>query len=425
MGLGNIWKFPYMVGEGGGAAFVFVYLVCIALIGMPMLVAEWLLGRRGQKNPIDTMRDQTRETRGHPAWVLVGISAVMAGSVILSFYSVIGGWSLYYTFEAASGRFAGAEVAAIEAIFTDMLASPWKLLIFHTLFMCASVAIVARGLKSGVEATVSVLMPALAVLIVGLLIYGMTTGHFMQALHYMFAVDLSRISGNTILAAMGQAFFTLSVGAGIMMAYGSYLGRDTDLIGTARTVIILDTLFALAAGMMIFPIVFAHGLEASEGPGLIFVTLPVAFSDMMGGTLIGLSFFLLLTFAALTSAISLLEPAVEFLNQRTQLGRAGATVIAGALIWALGIAAVLSFNLWSGPLPVVEMGIFDLLDTVTSQYMLPMNGFFIVVFVGWVLNHAGVLDELGVSGILARIWSLLVRIIAPLCVAVVFIAGLL
>lgn len=424
VGLGNIWKFPYMVGESGGAAFVFVYLVCILLVGMPVLVAEWLLGRRGQKNPIDTMADMARQHRRSPIWVLVGISAVTVGSVILSFYSVIGGWSLYYTVQAGAGRFAGASVTEVEGIFKAMLASPQILLIAHSAFMLASIAIVARGLKNGVEATVSLLMPALGLLMLGLLIYAMTTGHFGEGLRYMFALDFTRIDGTTILAAMGQAFFTLSVGAGIMMAYGSYLDRKTNLLSTARSVIFFDTVFALAAGLIIFPIVFANGLQTSEGPGLIFITLPVAFAEMTGGTIIGLMFFLLLSFAALTSAISLLEPAVEFLDERTRLSRAVATVICGTLIWALGIAALLSFNIWKGPLPVVNVNFFDLLDVLTSQYMLPLNGFFVVLFVGWILDLGGVLDELGLSGVMARIWTILLRFVAPVGVASVFIAGL-
>ncbi|HBS50338.1 MAG TPA: sodium-dependent transporter [Rhodobacteraceae bacterium] len=424
VGLGNIWKFPYMVGESGGAGFVLVYLVCIALIGMPVLVAEWLLGRRGGRNPIDTMAKLARERGRSRAWALLGVSGVLVGAVILSFYSVIGGWSLYYTGQAAGAQFAGADAEGVSEIFDRMLASPGTLLVVHTLFMAASVAIVARGLKGGIEMAVRLLMPTLAVLILVLLIYAMFTGHFGAALHYMFALDLDSLTGGTVLAAMGQAFFTLSVGAGIMMAYGSYLGQETDLLSTARTVIAFDTVFALAAGLIIFPIVFANGLETSEGPGLIFVTLPLAFAEMSGGTVIGVLFFVLLSFAALTSSISLLEPAVEFLDERSRLGRVGATVLSGALIWVLGIAALLSFNLWSAPLPVVDLTVFDLLDVMTSQYMLPLNGFFAVLFVGWVLDREQVRRELGLEGVRATLWSLAARVIAPLGVGAVFVAGL-
>lgn len=331
---------------------------------------------------------------------------------------------MYYTLQAGTGRFAGVDVAGIELIFDTLLASPSRLIAAHTVFMVASVAIVARGLRKGIETAVRVLMPALAILILILLSFAMTTGHFGEALRYMFAVDLGQIDGNTVLAAMGQAFSTLSVGAGVMIAYGSYLGPKIDLLATARVVILLDTVFALVAGMLIFPIVFANGLEASEGPGLIFITLPVAFAQMTGGTAIGLVFFLLLSFAALTSAISLLGPAVEFLDERTRLGRARATITVGSIVWALGNAALLSFNVWSDPLPVVDLSVFDFLDVLTSQYMLPLNGLLVVVFVGWILDRHGVLEELGLSGDAARVWVVLMRVIAPLGVAAVFVAGL-
>ncbi|MFC3612828.1 sodium-dependent transporter [Lutimaribacter marinistellae] len=423
VGLGNIWKFPYMVGESGGAAFVLVYLLCIAAIGMPVLIAEWLLGRRGQKNAIDTMRDLAKENGRSSAWTLLGVSSVLVGAVILSFYSVIGGWSLYYTVQAGAGQFAEQDAAGISDLFEQMLASPATLLLAHTVFMAATVAIVARGLKGGIEASVRLLMPTLAGLILVLLAYAVSTGHFGEAFSYMFSFDLREISGGTVLAAMGQAFFTLSVGAGVMIAYGSYLGHETNLLSTARTVILFDTGFALAAGLIIFPIVFANGLETSEGPGLIFVTLPLAFAEMIGGTVIGLLFFLLLSFAALTSSISLLEPVVEFLSERSSLGRAVSTAVAGAVIWALGIAALLSFNVWSAPLPVIGMNVFDSLDVITSQYMLPLNGLFAALFVGWALKWQGVQDELGLSGGGAALWSILARLVAPVGVAVVFVAG--
>ena len=392
---------------------------------MPVLVAEWLIGRRGQKNPVDTMRDLSAANGRSGAWVLLGASAVVVGAVILSFYSVVGGWSLYYTIEAGTGAFAGLDAGGVEALFNGMLASPLTLLLWHSAFMGATIAIVARGVTGGLEAAVRFLMPALAVLIAALVLYGMTTGHFGETLSYMFAVDLGRIDGSLVIAAMGQAFFTLSVGAGVMMAYGAYLGKETSLLSAAWTVVILDTVIALAAGLVIFPIVFANGLETSAGPGLIFVTLPIAFAQMAFGSAVGLVFFLLLAFAALTSAISLLEPAVAFTEQRSRLGRVGSTLAIGGLCWALGIAALLSFNLWSAPLPFVGLGLFDALDGLTSKIMLPLNGFFAVLFVGWFLNRRGVLEELGLSGLRAKVWLALSCVVAPLGVIAVFLAEML
>lgn len=423
VGLGNIWKFPYMVGESGGAAFVLVYLICIALIGLPILVAEWLLGRRGQKNPVNTMSELARHNGLSRGWTLVGISGVLGAFLILSFYSVIGGWSLSYTLGAVTGEFGGLDADGVGGLFNGMLASPGVLLGWHSLFMILTIGIVARGVTKGLEGAVRTLMPALAVLLVILIGYGMTTGHFGEALNYLFNPDWSKLTGTTVLAALGHAFFTLSLGMGIMMAYGSYLGEEVSLLKTARTVVIMDTVIALGAGLAIFPIVFANGLDLASGPGLIFVTLPLAFGNMGGGVILGLMFFLLLTFAALTSAISLLEPVVEFIEERTPLARVGATLLGGAGAWALGIAALLSFNVWSEPL-VFGLDVFNLLDTLTSKFMLPLTGLGAILFTAWRLDRQSVQSELGLSGGSAALWQLVARFIAPLGVIVVFIGSL-
>ncbi|WP_148252283.1 sodium-dependent transporter [Aidingimonas lacisalsi] len=423
VGLGNIWKFPYMVGDSGGAAFVLVYLLCIALVGLPILVSEWLIGRRGQKNPINTMTEQARQNGHSPAWGLVGLSGVLAGFLILSFYSVIGGWSLSYTVNSISGTFAGQDADGVGELFNGMLASPGVLLGWHSLFMVLVIGIVARGVTKGLEGAVRTLMPALGILLLVLVVYGLTTGHFGETLAFMFNPDLSAIDGSVILAAMGQAFFTLSLGMGIMMAYGSYLGENVDLLRTARTVVILDTVIALVAGLAIFPIVFANGLDPSEGPGLIFVTLPLAFGNLGGGAFLGLIFFLLLTFAALTSAISLLEPTVEFIEERTPLSRIAATLVSGCAIWALGVAALLSFNVWSDVL-ILGLSIFDFLDTLTSKFMLPLTGLAAIIFVGWCLERRSVRDELGLGDSGAMVWNLLARFVAPIGVILVFVTSL-
>ncbi|MBW6392956.1 sodium-dependent transporter [Billgrantia antri] len=424
VGLGNIWKFPYMVGESGGAAFVLVYLLCIALIGLPILVAEWLIGRRGQENPINAMSDLARRGGHLPAWVLVGVSGVLGAFLILSFYSVIGGWSLSYTLGSISGTFSGQDADGIGGVFTGMLGSPATLLLWHTVFMVLVIGIVARGVTKGLEGAVRTMMPALVILMLVLVGYGMTTGHFGEALSFMFRPDWGAINGEVVLAAMGQAFFTLSLGMGIMMAYGSYLGEEVNLLGTARTVILLDTGIALLAGLAIFPIVFANGLDLDSGPGLIFVTLPLAFGNMTGGTLLGLMFFLLLTFAALTSAISLLEPVVEFIEERTPLSRVVATLVSGVAVWALGILALLSFNVL-GEFLILGLNIFDLLDTFTSKILLPLTGLGAIVFVAWCLDRQSVAAELNLSGSSESLWLVVARYVAPLGVVAVFLHSLL
>ncbi|SDM91689.1 sodium-dependent transporter [Vreelandella arcis] len=424
VGLGNIWRFSYLVGESGGAAFVLVYLACVALVGVPILLSEWLIGRRGQKNPIDSMRELAKQSGKSQGWALVGISGVLAGFLILSFYSVIGGWSLNYTLSSVMGTFSGQDADSVSEIFSGMLASPGTLLLWHSAFMLLVIGIVARGVTKGLESAVRSLMPALVILMLILVGYGMTTGHFGEALEFMFSPDWSALDGGVVLAAMGQAFFTLSLGMGIMMAYGSYLGEDVNLLSTARTVIIIDTAIALLAGLAIFPIVFANGLSAGEGPGLIFVTLPIAFGNMSGGVILGLMFFLLLTFAALTSAISLLEPTVEMLEERTPLSRITATLVSGIAIWLLGVAALLSFNLWSDVL-FFGLNIFNLLDTFTAKILLPLTGLGAVVFVAWCLERKGVEQELALSATGMNVWNIVARFIAPIGVIAVFLAGIL
>ncbi|SFC30382.1 neurotransmitter:Na+ symporter, NSS family [Marinospirillum celere] len=423
VGLGNIWKFPYMVGDSGGAAFVFIYLACIFLIGLPILVSEWLLGRRGQKNPINTMQEMAAVSGSSKLWVLVGLGGVLGAFLILSFYSVIGGWSLAYIKDALIGSFAGQDADGIGALFTGLLASPVTLIFWHSLFMLLTIGIVARGVTGGLEKAATLLMPALGVLLLLLVIYGMTTGGFGQALEFMFKPEWSQVDGGIILAALGHAFFTLSLGMGIMMAYGSYLGEDVNLLQSARTVVIMDTVIALAAGLAIFPIVFAEGLNLGEGPGLIFVTLPVAFGNITAGWLVGLAFFVLLTFAAITSAISLLEPVVEFVEERTPWGRVGSTLVAGCAAWALGVLALLSFNVL-GDFLILGLNVFDLLDTLTSKFFLPLTGLGVIVFLAWRLDKEAVRKELGLDVYDFSLWNLIVRYLAPVGVIVVFFANL-
>ncbi len=423
VGLGNIWKFPYMVGEGGGGAFVLVYLACIAVVGWPILTAEWLVGRRGQKNPVNGMLDVATAQGRSRAWGIFGASGVAGACLILSFYSVIGGWSLAYALSSVTGQYSGADAAGVSALFDGLLASPWRMLGWHTLFMAVTTAIVARGLKGGLEWAARSMMPALALVLLILVGYGMFSGQFAATLAFLFRPDWSVVGADTVLAAMGQAFFSLSVGMGVMLAYGSYLGKDVDLLATARTVIILDTVFALLAGLAIFPIVFSHGLDPGSGPGLIFVTLPLAFGNMTGGLVLSVLFFLLLTFGALTSSISLLEPIAQILEERTRLTRVMATILPVVVIWLLGIAALLSFNHWSG-FTVLGNNIFDFLDKLTSRYMLPLTGLGMIVFVGWFMGRESVLRELGLEGAAALAWRISSRWLAPAGVVAIFLHSL-
>ncbi|PKO55928.1 MAG: sodium-dependent transporter [Betaproteobacteria bacterium HGW-Betaproteobacteria-21] len=423
VGLGNIWKFPYMIGQSGGAAFVLVYLGCIAMIGLPILVAEWMIGRRGQKNPINTMTEVAVKNGASRHWAVIGFTGILGAFLILSFYSVIGGWALSYTADVASGTFTGMGKEAVGNAFTGFLANASSLLTWHTVFMLLTIGVVAMGVSGGLERASKLLMPALGVLLLALVGYGATTGGFGAAADYLFNPDWSKLNGQVVLAALGHAFFTLSLGMGIMMAYGSYLGQDVNLLSTARTVVIMDTVIAIAAGMAIFPLVFANGLDPAAGPGLIFVTLPIAFGTIPGGAVLGTLFFLLLTFAALTSAISLLEPVVELVEERTPLNRVGATLVAGLLTWALGIAALLSFNVWSDVL-FFGLNVFDLLDQLTSKFLLPLTGLGAIVFAAWCLDQDSVRRELGLGETAFSLWKIVTRFVAPIGVLVVFVSNL-
>ncbi len=422
VGLGNIWKFPYIAGENGGGAFVIVYLVCIALIGLPIMMAEIMLGRRGRQSPINAMRDLAHQARAHRHWQYLGWMGVLAGFLILSYYSVIAGWALAYVVRSLAGLFSGASVADVQQVFADLTASPERLLAWHTVFMVMTMVVVARGVRSGLERAVRFLMPALFVLLLVLVGYAMTTGpYFIDGLAFLFAPDFSRITGAGILIAMGHAFFTLSLGMGAIMVYGSYMPQSASIASTSIAIVAADTLVALMAGMAIFPLVFANGLEPGAGPGLIFQTLPVAFGQMPGGRLFGGLFFILLVFAAWTSAISLIEPAVAWLVENHGMNRIRASIWAGIATWLLGLGTVFSFNLASG-LTVFGKTFFDLLDFLTANIMLPLGGLLIAVFSAWVLSRETTAGELALARPAHyRLWRFVLRYLSPVAVVVVFL----
>lgn len=435
VGLGNIWKFPYITGENGGGAFVLVYLLCIAVIGIPIMIAEVMLGRRGRRSPINTMRHLAWDEMRSPHWQYLGWAGMIAGFLILSYYSVIAGWALAYFFRTAAGTFTGVTADGANSIFSGLVSDPERLLAWHTIFMVMTIVVVARGVRSGLEQAVRYLMPALFVLLVVLVGYAMNTDSFAAGLSFLFTPDfhallykadaagVEHLSWNSVLIALGHAFFTLSLGMGAIMIYGSYLPERTSIAKTSIMIAGMDTLVALLAGMAIFPIVFANGLEAGAGPGLIFQTLPIAFGHMPGGAFFGSLFFLLLTFAAWTSAISLIEPAVTWMVENHGVNRIYASVWSGIATWLLGVGTVLSFNVLSGEeYQLFGKTFFDLLDYLTANLMLPLGGLFIALFAGWQMRRRSNLDELGMGdGPGFRLWFFLIRYITPLAVVVVFL----
>jgi NSS family neurotransmitter:Na+ symporter len=420
VGLGNIWKFPYITGENGGGAFVLVYLACVVAIGIPIMIAETMMGRRGRQSPINTLATLSTEAKANKNWHYLGWMGVTAGILILSYYSVIAGWASAYVFKAFFGGFS-ADPLEVKASFDEFIASPVKLVFWHTLFMTATMSVVMRGVKSGLEKAVQLLMPTLLVLLLLLVAYAMTTGeYYFQGLSFLFSPDFSEINGDAVLTAMGHAFFTLGLGMGAIMVYGSYLPSDVSIAKTSLYIAGADTIVALLAGIAIFPLVFANGLEPGSGPGLIFQTLPIAFGSMTGGWLFGILFFVLLVFAALTSSISLIEPAVAWLVENKGYTRVKASVVSGTATWLLGVSVALSFNVWSD-FTIFDKTIFNFLDYLTANLMLPIGGFCIAVFATWIMREKHVREELDLSEQQYAIWKFLASYIAPASVFLVFL----
>lgn len=423
VGLGNIWKFPYIAGENGGGAFILVYLACIALLGVPMLMAEVLIGRRGQQNPVNSMAALAEEAGASPAWKNVGRLGVLTGFLLLSFYIVVAGWALAYIPLTATGTFVSMAPAQIGQLFDGHLQQPLALVGWSTLVLLLTLGVVGRGVRQGLEKAANVLMPMLFLFLIILVGYAGTTGHFDQALAFMFEPDFSKLTASGVLLALGHAFFTLSIGGGAMMIYGSYLAPQVSIARTSILVAILDTAAALLAGLAIFPIVFAYGLEPGGGPGLIFVTLPIAFGQMPFGTLFGTLFFVMLSVAALTSAFSLIEPAIAWLTEKRGMSRLQASVLGGSLVWLLSLGTVFSFNIgadWT----LAGKTFFEALDYLISGWMLPLGGLLMALFTAWVMKPAVTAEELGGDSLGYRCWLGLIRFLVPAVILVIFLQAI-
>lgn len=425
VGLGNIWRFPYLASDNGGGAFVLVYLGCIFFVGLPVLIAEILIGRHGRRSPITTLTAITRETGAARGWIGIGWIGIVAGVLILSFYSVVGGWTLRYAWLYLAQLFGGPAITDPPAVFGGMLADPVGLAFWHALFMGVTVGVVALGVEKGLERAVRFLMPALFLTLLLLVLYGATTGHLGQAASWLFKPDWSKVDAGVFVAAMGQAFFTLSLGMCAMMTYGAYLPANVSIPRTVAIVAVCDTTVALMAGLAIFPIVIGFGISPEGGgPGLIFTSLPLAFEAMTGGIVYGLAFFALLFVAAWTSSISLLEPATAYLVERGR-SRKGAAIMMALLCWALGVLTVFSFNLLSH-VRLLDRDLMGMIELIANDIMLPVGGLLIALFAGWVLKD-GILRE-QLAGIPAwgfTLWRWLLRLLCPLLVAAVLINALL
>lgn len=431
VGLGNIWKFPYMLGSNGGAAFVVVYLLAIALVATPLMIGEMMLGRHGRMSAPNTLKKIAGEVGASLNWKYLGWLGMVVLFLVLSFFSVIAGWSIAYIFKTASGTFTGMAPAAVGGAFDEFLHNPMVLIGWHAVFMATTIFIVSRGVKAGIEKSVTVMMPALFVMLLGLVIYAMFAGDFAQAVSYLFKPDFSKITPEVTLSAFGQAFFSVNVGIGALLTYAAYLPEDVDLVKSSVIIAVGDTLVALLAGLMIFPIVFAHGLDPAQGPGLIFVTLSTAFGSMPGGALIGSIFFVLVFLAALSSSLSMLEVSVCRLVERKGSSRTKVSVILGFAIFLFGFLTVWSFNVFEDarPLGFIErfsdMNLFGLLDFLITNVLMPIGALLYSVFIGWWLSKDMTMQALGLQdGLLFRSWRFLMRYVAPAAILALFVSNL-
>lgn len=422
VGLGNIWKFPYLTGKYGGAAFVLVYLAIILLIGIPLMNSELLLGRKAQKNAVGTFKTLAP---GSP-WFIVGVMGVLAGFIILSYYSVIAGWAVAFIFKSGAYMAAGADYANI---FVSSITSPVAPLIWHAIFMLMCIGIVVAGIEKGIEKYSKILMPALLVTLLVLVVRSLTLPGAGAGLSFYLKPEFSKLSAEGILAALGQAFFSLSLGMGCMITYGSYLKRDQNIPVNSYWIAGLDTGIALLAGLAIFPAVFAFGLEPGAGPGLTFITLPAVFASMGAiGHFFGILFFFLLTIAALTSAISLLEVVCAYFIDEVKWNRKKAVWVMGIIIFLLGVPSSLGQGVWSGVKIIGGRDILDSLDFIASNVLLPLGGFLLCIFIGWFWGTNKAVEEgnVGAKGAitLGGGYRFLIKYVAPIAIFIVFLKSI-
>ena len=423
IGLGNIWRYPYVVGENGGAAFILIYLCIVIGIGIPVMLSELAIGRRAQQNVYGSFR----KLAPNRPWYLIGLMGVVAAFMILAFYTVVAGWTLEYLYQSFIGGFHGKSSEELGSMFNNFIGSSTRPLIWFFVFMGLTAFIVAAGIKNGIEKSTKIMMPLLFVLLIVLIVRSVTLPDASKGINFIFKPDFSKITASTFLVALGQAFFSLSIGMGTLITYGSYIQKKDNLASTALSVVIADTLVAVLAGVAIFPAVFSFGIPAEAGPGLAFITLPNIFEQMPGGTIFSIMFFILLGVAALTSTISILEVIVAFFVEELKMKRGPATWLATFSVSVLGVFCVLSTSTMADN-KIFGKTVFELLEYSTANVLLPMGGFFIVIFVAWFFGRDKAKEELSNNGALkARyipLFLFIIKFVAPLAIAFVFLQGI-
>ncbi len=429
VGMGNIWRFPYVLGQNGGSAFLFIYLAFALGIGLPLLITEIAIGRRGQSSATGSFRAVAAACGRSKVWGHVGTLGIFCAFVILSYYTVISGWTLDYFLKAASGALTGVDAESSSALFSGLLNNPGKLLFWNTIVHLLIIFVIRRGVQGGIESAVKILMPSLFVTLIIMVIYGMVAGDMSAALKFLLEPDFSKVTFNTAMLAIGQAFFSIGIGMGSLVVFGAYMPKDFSIARSATAVILLDTGVAVVAGLAIFPLVFQYGLDAGSGAGLIFQTLPLAFGQMPGGQFFGSIFFVLLISAALSSCIGLAEGVVNWVDEHWGIERKkGVLYVAGAG-WLLGVFSIISLGKWSDyyPLDFVPSyegkNIFNALDHLAANNLLLLGGCLSAIFFGWFVPKALKLEELDVAdGLLFTIWRFTIRFIIPPILVVVLLS---
>lgn len=422
VGLGNLWKFPFMAGQNGGGAFVLIYFAILFIVGFTLMLAELTIGRKTQLSPVGAYRALDKR------FTWVGAIGVLAGFLILSFYSVVGGWVIRYIVKAVTGAFTIADPDVLGGLFVNFITNPVEPIIYHLIFMLLTLGIVIGGISGGIEKYSKILMPSLFVMMILIMIRSLTLPNAMEGVRFLLVPDFSKITGDVVLAALGQVFFSLSLGMGAMITYGSYLSKDEDLISSSVQIPLIDTAIALIAGLAILPAVFSFGFDPEGGPGLLFVTLPAVFSQMPLGSVFGVIFFTLVLFAALTSSISLLEVVVSYVVDELKWNRKMASIVLGGIIFLMGIPSSLGMGVWSNIRIVMGRDIFDSVDFIASNVFLPLGGMMLCIFIGWFWGIDKALAEITNNGklnfALAGAWSFLIKFVAPIAILLVFIQGL-
>lgn len=422
IGLGSLWRFPYVAGANGGGAFVLLYLVFVFALCVPLMLAEMWIGRRGHGSAVASVAKVIDEQRAWPGWRLIGWLSILIPFLGLSYYSVVAGWGLDYVREAIFAGFDGFDAARSLAAFDSLVASPVRQGLLQFLFIGGVVAVVALGVRRGIEVVSRVKMIALAVILLGLVAHNAVAYGLARGASFLFVPDFAALTPQAVLTALGQALFSTAIGVGVVMTYSAYLPKGASLPRSALIINAAVAGVALLAGLAIFPIVFAFGLKPAEGPNLIFVTLPVAFAQMPGGRLVGIAFFVLIVLGAFTTAVGMLEPVVAWLKERIPWSRPALAAAAGLAIFAIGLPSLLSFNVLKDfhPLAGVPrlggLNVFDFLDQGIANILLPLNALLIALFVGWAVGRAAERAELGMSGASFAAWRLALRFLAPVAI---------